>query len=111
VISDPIHTSVAPVIVGGANTVTLTVAGTPPAVYVTVDVVPPLDEVKAAVEVVAVDDVEAILPALAFQVPPAGVAVNVKLPSSHTSVTVEVIVGAAVTTKVAVASQEVAGSI
>jgi hypothetical protein len=105
VTSEPIHTDTAAdgLIVGGANTVTLTVAATPPAVYVTVDVVPPLDEVKAAVEVVVVDDGLAILPELALQVPPAGVAVNVKLPSSHTSVTVEVIDGAALTVKVAVA--------
>ena len=39
------------------------------------------------------------------QLPPAGVAVNVILPSSHTSVTVEVIDGAAVTTKSAVVEQ------
>ena len=105
VTSEPIHTSAAVdgLIVGGANTVTLTVADTPPAVYVTVEIVPPLDEVKAAVEVVVVDDGLAILPELALQVPPAGVAVNVKLPSSQTSVTVEVIDGAAVTVKVAVA--------
>jgi hypothetical protein len=36
------------------------------------------------------------------QLPPAGVAVNVTLPSSHTSVTVEVIDGAAVTVNVTV---------
>jgi len=106
VTSEPIHTDTAAdgLIVGGANTVTLTSAATPPAVYVTVYVVPPLDEVKAAVDVVVVDDVEAILlPELELQAPPAGVAVNVKLPSSHTSVTVEVIDGAALTVKVAVA--------
>ena len=39
------------------------------------------------------------------QLPPAGVAVNVTLPSSHTSVTVEVIDGAALTTKSAVVGQ------
>jgi hypothetical protein len=39
------------------------------------------------------------------QLPPAGVAVNVTLPSSHTSVTVEVIDGAALTTKSAVVEQ------
>ena len=38
------------------------------------------------------------------QLPPAGVAVNVKLPSSHTSVTVEVIDRAAVTVNVTVSS-------
>lgn len=105
VTSSPIHTETAVEgpIVGGANTVTVTWSLTPPFVYVTTGVVPPLDEVYTAVELVDVDDVVAILPELALQVPPAGVAVNVKLPSSQTSNVVEVIDGAALTVKVAVA--------
>jgi hypothetical protein len=105
VTSSPIHTETAVdgLIVGGANTVTVTWSLTPPFVYVTVGVVPPLVEVNTAVDEVVVDEVVAILPALVLQVPPAGVAVNVKLPSSHTSNVVDVIDGAALTVKVAVA--------
>ena len=44
------------------------------------------------------------VPFVVVQLPPAGVAVNVILPSSHTSVTVEVIDGAAVTVNVTVSS-------
>jgi hypothetical protein len=74
-------------------------------VYVTVALVPPDEEVNTAVDPVDVDPVDATVPEpeVIAHVPPAGVALNVKLPSSHTSNTVEVIVGAALTVKVAVA--------
>jgi hypothetical protein len=68
-------------------------------VYVTTTL-PELEAVKTPVDPM----LPAPVPFDVVQLPPAGVAVNVKLPSSHTSVTVEVIDGAAVTVNVTVSS-------